>query len=356
MRFHRDEMNMSKLLNDTSPEAPTDVIEPATPPTMAPPYNPPFGASASAILTPNGFLAPSYTPPTFSFSTLKPLSFNAASIANALANRPPEPSQFPQEFVKNEFDAENHEWGQWNCREVRLKIRSFLGSMQMTQAEFLKVIDVDASLYRRFMGVKRLEEGKDNPTYKGAAIFFYRRGQKEKMEEALKPKEMTRTAVEEKREKLQLKVKPKEKKRKTAGERQEKAKKARDGKELLRRIEEVELPDVDEEGCVPVYDDCDEIRTKIDEFMGEGLVTKADFLRALGNVNSNSMRRFMSMRRGAGAANEMYRKAYAFFEKKRILDDEEKTVQRLVNEDLQGPEGFPRYGVNMHFIKKVLDH
>ncbi|EGZ18979.1 hypothetical protein PHYSODRAFT_499398 [Phytophthora sojae] len=306
--------------------------------------------------TPSGLLAPSYAPPTFSFSASKPVSFNAASIANALANRPPEPLQFPQEHIENEFDAVDPEWRQWSCRDVRLKIRAFLGSRKMTQAAFLKVIDVDASLYRRFMALKGPDEGGSNPTYKGAAIFFYRREQQEKKEEAMKPKETKRTAAEVNQAKQRLKVKPKEKKRKTAGEREEKAKKARDGKELLRRVEDVELPDVDEEGCVPVYDDCDEIRRKIDEFLVEGMVTKAAFLRALGNVNSNSMRRFMSLNRGAGAANEVYRKAYAFFEKKRILDGEEKTVQRLANEDLQGPEGFPRHGVNMYFIEKVLDH
>ncbi|KAE9039472.1 hypothetical protein PR003_g2182 [Phytophthora rubi] len=345
-------MDMSKLLNSSPVDAPTDVIEAST---IAPPRNQPLGGSVSARPTPNGFLAPSYAPPTFSISASKPFSFNAASIANALANRPPEPLHFPQEYIENEFDAVNPEWRRWNCRDIRLKIRSFLGSMRMTQLAFLKVIDVDARLYRRFMALKGSNQGDGNPTYKGAAIFFYRREQKEESEK-VKPTETKRTTAEEAQEKLKLKVKTKEKKRKTAEEREEKAKKTRDGKELLRRIEEVELPDVDEEGCVPVYDDCDEIRRKIDEFLREGLVTKAAFLRAMGNVNSNSMRRFMSLRRGAGAANEVYRKAYAFFEKKRIVDGEEKTVKRLANEDLQGPEGFPRHGVNMYFIEKVLDH
>ncbi|KAE9356744.1 hypothetical protein PR003_g2181 [Phytophthora rubi] len=303
----------------------------------------------------DGSLAPSYAPPTFSISASKPFSFNAASIANALANRPPEPLHFPQESIENEFNAVKPEWRQWNCRDVRLKIRSFLGTMRMTQAAFLKVIDVDARLYRRFMALKGADEGDDNPTYNGAAIFFYRQ---EQNEEKVKPKETKRTAAEREESATLIRNVAKAKKRKapTREEKEKKTKKTRDGKELLRRIEEVELPNMNENGCVPVYDDCDEIRRKIDIFLGEGLVTKAAFLRALGNVNSNSMRRFMCLRGGRdGAANEAYRKAFAFFEKKRILDGEEKTAKRLRNEYMQGPEGFPRFGVSTYCIDRYIE-
>ncbi|GMF20766.1 unnamed protein product [Phytophthora fragariaefolia] len=346
-------MDMSKLLNELSAEEPTDVAEGATTPTLGRPNSPQRDVSVHLTSMSRFFLKPTYAPPMFRFSASRPPP-GSDPFASAFVYRPPEPSTFPQEVIEGEFNAVTPEWGKWNCRDIRLKIRSFLGAMNMTQAGFLKVIDVDARLYRRFMALKGPEEGSDNPTYKGAAIFFYRRELKEKEEEALRPKETRSTGVGDTQKKLKLRVKPKEKKRQTTEERQEKAKKARDSKELLRKIEEVELSDVDEEGCVPVYDDCDEIRRKIEEFLGEGLVTKAMFLCALGNVNSNSLRRFMGLRRGAGAANEVYRKAYAFFEKKRILDGEEKTVKRLANEDLQGPEGFPRHGLNMHFMEKVL--
>ncbi|EGZ18981.1 hypothetical protein PHYSODRAFT_301415 [Phytophthora sojae] len=284
--------------------------------------------------------------------------FGVTPTANALANRPPEPLQFPQEHIENEFDAVNPEWRQWSCRDVRLKIRSFLGSSQMTQAAFLKVIDVDASLYRRFMALKGPDEGDSNPTYKGAAIFFSRREQQEKKEEAMKRTQHTSRSDEREESVTRKKraVNAKKRKAPTREEKEEKTKKTRDGKELLRRIEAVKLPNLNENGCVPVYDDCDEVRRKINVFLGEGLVTKATFLRALGNVNSNSLRRFMSLRgAGAGAANEAYRKAFAFFEKKRILDGEEKTAERLKNEYMQGPEGFPRFGVSEYCIDRYIE-
>ncbi|ETP35243.1 hypothetical protein F442_16522 [Phytophthora nicotianae P10297] len=147
------------------------------------------------------------------------------------------------------------------------------------------------------------------------------------------------------KEKAKLKtLKPQDRKWKATEEKEKKTKKLETGDELLNKIQEVELPDMEEDGNVPVYDDCDEIRKKINFFfLVEKIVTKAAFLRALGDVNSNSLRSFMNLKRGAGsgAANVVYRTAYIFFEKKRILEGGKKTKKRLDNEKTQGRQGFP---------------
>ncbi|OWY98170.1 hypothetical protein PHMEG_00031128 [Phytophthora megakarya] len=195
----------------------------------------------------------------------------------------------------------------------------------MTQSAFLKLCNINSNWYDRFMNLKGSYTGCDNQTCEDAAIFFYRR-EKQQEQEKTKIKAM----------------KPKDRKRKTTEEKEQKSKKLKTGDELLKKIEQVQLPDMDEQGNVPVYDDCDEIRKKINYYLGEKTVTKAAFLRALGDVNSNSLRSFMNLKRdvGSGAANVVYRTTYIFFEKKRILEDGKKNKKRLENEVKQGRQGF----------------
>ncbi|KAF4040343.1 hypothetical protein GN244_ATG07538 [Phytophthora infestans] len=160
-------------------------------------------------------------------------------------------------------------------------------------------------------------KGAGNTTLHGASLFFYRREKRAKIEKTTQNS--------------------KDKKRKAAEQREEKAKKKKDGLDLLERIEEIELEDEN----VPVYDDCDDIRQKISEFLGEKIVTQAAFLTALG-VSANNLHYFMGIRRGArsGAETVVYRKAYTFFEKKRIIEGGAKTKKRLENEERTGPKGF----------------
>ncbi|KIO30780.1 hypothetical protein M407DRAFT_20105 [Tulasnella calospora MUT 4182] len=94
------------------------------------------------------------------------------------------------------------------------------------------------------------------------------------------------------------------------------------------------------EGQVEVYDNCDEIRDKIDELRATPGFKVTPWLRQIGNVNSNSFRRFMAMdgyRSGAG--NITYYAAYLYFEKRRIWEGMPKSEDRLWNEE-NYPEGF----------------
>ncbi|RLN61922.1 hypothetical protein BBP00_00005105 [Phytophthora kernoviae] len=90
-----------------------------------------------------------------------------------------------------------------------------------------------------------------------------------------------------------------------------------------------------------------------DVFLGEKLTTQAAFLRTLGNINTNSLRSFMNLKRGAGsgASNVVYRKAYVFFEKKRILEGKKKTKKRQDHEAKQGSKGFSlRHDSGMRWV------
>ncbi|KAF8468295.1 hypothetical protein BDZ91DRAFT_104029 [Kalaharituber pfeilii] len=82
-----------------------------------------------------------------------------------------------------------------------------------------------------------------------------------------------------------------------------------------------EVPTVttpDGETYIPIYDDCNEIRRKIRAFFSnnntEYKCTQKYFLEVIGNVNSNSYRRFMAAKgEGGGAENGTYTGAYVFF-------------------------------------------
>ncbi|POM71915.1 Hypothetical protein PHPALM_11455 [Phytophthora palmivora] len=198
-----------------------------------------------------------------------------------------------EEYSDDGFDSQDLTY---NCNQIRARIRNFLGTKEMTLKEFLKECQVNAGPYYRFMDL-------NGPN---------------------------RAKIDKKKQKVN------DKKRKATEQRDEKAKKFKNGLGLLIRIQETDLDD-DE-----VYDDCDDIRKKISEFLGEKIVTQTAFLKALGNVSTNSLRSFMSMKRGAGsgAGNVVYRTAYVFLEKKRILEGVKKTKKRLDNEAKQGPGGF----------------
>ncbi|KAI5800222.1 hypothetical protein DFH27DRAFT_73510 [Peziza echinospora] len=103
------------------------------------------------------------------------------------------------------------------------------------------------------------------------------------------------------------------------------------------------LPGPDGEMYIPIYDDCNEIRRKIRAFFSnnntEYRCTQKYFLEVIGNVNSNSYRRFMAAKgEGGGAENGTYTGSYVFFEKKRVWEGKPKGKKRL-DAEVQYPEG-----------------
>lgn len=103
---------------------------------------------------------------------------------------------------------------------------------------------------------------------------------------------------------------------------------------------DVVLPGEDE-GTVPVYDDCAEVRRKIRLLQKNPGWKVTHWLKEIGGINSNSFGRFMKEKgRTDGASNGTYLAAYIYFEKVRILEGKKKTATRQDNEISQ-PDGFP---------------
>ncbi|GJE94520.1 hypothetical protein PsYK624_106900 [Phanerochaete sordida] len=97
----------------------------------------------------------------------------------------------------------------------------------------------------------------------------------------------------------------------------------------------------EDEGSVPVYDDCNEIRRKIRLLQKEPNFKITHWLRDIGGINNNSYGRFMKATGPTGgASNGTYYAAYVYFEKVRIAEGKKKTPKRIRNED-ENPNGFP---------------
>ena len=88
-----------------------------------------------------------------------------------------------------------------------------------------------------------------------------------------------------------------------------------------------------------VYDSCPQLVTKIKAFLQRDGITKKDLCQALGNINNNSMGRFLSGKGQDQCGTVTYKAAYVFFEKLRILEGQKKSAARVKNE-AEHPTGF----------------
>ncbi|KAG8912044.1 hypothetical protein FRC01_005329 [Tulasnella sp. 417] len=90
----------------------------------------------------------------------------------------------------------------------------------------------------------------------------------------------------------------------------------------------------EDEGEVPIYDDCNTIRRKIRALQKTPGFKITHWLKEIGNINSNSYGRFMALKGAySGAENGTYYAAYVYFEKVRIFEGKKKTATRIAAEE-----------------------
>ncbi|PIL32078.1 hypothetical protein GSI_06783 [Ganoderma sinense ZZ0214-1] len=119
------------------------------------------------------------------------------------------------------------------------------------------------------------------------------------------------------------------------------AKKGKKAAELPKKWFEVVL-DGEDEGNVPIYDDCNDIRRKIRALQKEPGFKITQWLETIGRINNNSYQRFMKATGPTGGAgNGTYYAAYVYFEKRRIAEGKKKSAKRVRAEEEQGG-GLPR--------------
>ncbi|KAK4454474.1 hypothetical protein QBC34DRAFT_421459 [Podospora aff. communis PSN243] len=113
----------------------------------------------------------------------------------------------------------------------------------------------------------------------------------------------------------------------------------------------------DDDGSIPIFDTCDEVRRKIKLFLKRVGVNQPGFLRGLARIrpknkeykgktmSAASFQAFMKLRGpSAGAEKAIFYVAYVFFEKLRIRDGKPKTELREKVEDVWGKYRDPTTG------------
>ncbi|KAI0361756.1 hypothetical protein OH77DRAFT_459157 [Trametes cingulata] len=162
------------------------------------------------------------------------------------------------------------------------------------------------------------------------------------LEPAREPKD-DGSEYEEEKEKVDVPARPVAKKARKADTAEGSSSGAKKGKsaEAPKNWRDVVLEGEDE-GDVPIYDDCNEIRRKIRALQKEPNFKVTHWLKEIGNINSNSYQRFMKATGPqGGASNGTYYGAYVYFEKVRIAEGKKKTAKRIRNEQ-EYPGGLPR--------------
>jgi hypothetical protein len=211
----------------------------------------------------------------------------------------------------------------WNCNQVRTRIRNFLNAGEMKIGEFTNALAVSPASYRRFMGQNGPYKGNGCDMYVAAHIFF--------AEKEMNGESWARA-------------------RKSA---KAKATEAAQGGNGARKTDDDSKFDVscihldgEEADAVPIYDTCDDVRRKIEAHLRNPSVTQAAFLRSLippegkATFQSAELSRFLG-KKGArdGNATAIYYSAYVYFEKLRIKQGKAESEKRLEMKEIWAWQG-----------------
>jgi hypothetical protein len=214
---------------------------------------------------------------------------------------------------------------------IRNELQRYIDASGRTKTSVMIELGVNSNSFGKFMNPKTYKDqwsAVQNGTYWAAARFLAKQNH---------------LAKEQKKQ---------EKKRRSAGKSNDgasapkKAKKsaAEEKAEAEVWMTQVMRTAVDVDGAdSPVSDSCPQVVEKIKKLLNGGRpgVTKANFCRiALSGANHNSLAKFLASKKQDQAGNQCYRRAYAFFEKQRIIEGAAKTKARIKNEMEKGPEGF----------------
>ncbi|PMD43726.1 hypothetical protein L207DRAFT_485209 [Hyaloscypha variabilis F] len=197
-----------------------------------------------------------------------------------------------------------------SCDAVRNKIKKFLDSGEMKVGEFQRAIGASSSTYCAFMKKTGSMGGAGSNVYRNAFAFFKLR---------------------------ELNGENRKKKVKVGGEGVGKKKEAES--EDFTGV----ILDGEEEGEVPIFDSCDEVRRKMNQYFSKTGMSKAAFGRETGKlfgggeekkIGGGSVTQFLAKRGPmAGNTTSVYYGAYVFFEKIRVRDGEPMTEHREGMED-----------------------
>lgn len=208
----------------------------------------------------------------------------------------------------------------WNCNQVRSRITTYLNNTSTTLKDFQKKLNVSPNSFRTFMQQSGPHAGAGNNTYLAAHQFFTKR-------EAAGLK-MPRAAI----------------------------KKMTKTDEDKLDVSDIHL-DGEKEGNVPVFDTCNDVRTKIERHMRTQNVTQAAFARAISACQGDDATPIQGKqitdftrkgKRGpmSGNTSKVFYASYVYFEKLRIKEGKKKSKKREEMETEYGAGGVDRVRVS----------
>lgn len=201
-------------------------------------------------------------------------------------------------------------------------------------SDFQKTLQVTPAEYKSFMGqLKGPGNGLKNKTYAAAHHFFTRKGSGSQDVKS-----------------------PASKKRKTGNKSDDSKASNADGKDNKAKSKENEsikaddLPKLDgeDDGSVPVYDTCNDVRTKIDAHLKKHKLSKKVFAEEISkcqpsgatSVTGDQVSVFQKKNGPlAGNSTKAFYASYVYFEKLRIKEGKDKSKKRKEMEDIHGEKG-----------------
>ncbi|KAF9773454.1 hypothetical protein IL306_008736 [Fusarium sp. DS 682] len=215
-----------------------------------------------------------------------------------------------------------------SCNAIRNKMNKLFDSGVMTKAEFCSAIGANSNSLNKFLKQKGPAGGSRSAVWRNAYNWFK---QREVM--GLKMPDVKKRQLEEK------------KKDTTDG-----TPSKTPATKALPDISEIHL-DGEETDQVPIYDDCDEIRRKINAHMKIPGVTQAQFCRDIyaqfkapkcKGIQSKQLSDFRQAKgSNAGAKSSVFYGAYVYFEKMRIAQGKPMSKHRIDMIHMY-PGGIPR--------------
>ncbi|KAK7464496.1 hypothetical protein VKT23_006665 [Stygiomarasmius scandens] len=121
--------------------------------------------------------------------------------------------------------------------------------------------------------------------------------------------------------------------------------------------------DGDDDGTVEIYDNCDQVRRKINQHLTKSGVKKAQFMRDIAraaypstnptpSIQSKQLSDFLTKRGPtAGSTSRVFYAAYVYFEKMRLSEGKPKSAHRLeMEKQWDGKGGLPRERERGYFV------
>jgi hypothetical protein len=212
----------------------------------------------------------------------------------------------------------------------------------MKVGEFQKKLEVSSSSYSNFMGQNGAMKGMESDTFMGACEFFMKRelaGLKMPRAKKAKTASSSSGTADSNADKDDTNSKKKSAKKDNAADKHD--------------VSSVHL-DGENKHAVPIYDTCDDVRTKINRYLRETTgATNAGFVRIINSAafpegatstpQTASARQLTTFLNGKGPVkgceSPVFYAAYVFFEKLRVKDGKPKTKKRTEMETIWKKRG-----------------